>query len=162
MSACLRLRYIGTLKLNRPTSNISQICQINFVRFIILYKVLMGRSNFFLDILTSWVKVICVYLSHSELNWFMTIISRRFLSCPFFMDTLLHLSWLQRILSYSIHVVIHFISECYILHWIQISVMNFWYFPYVNHISVLNSHITNILLFLSIITQEQTLVFRIQ
>ncbi len=36
------------------------------------------------------------------------------------------------------------------------TVMNFLYFPYVNHTSVLNAYITNSLLFLSIITPEQT------
>ncbi len=42
------------------------------------------------------------------------------------------------------------------------SVMNFWYFPYVNHTSVLNSYIANILLSLSIITPEQTFEVRVQ
>ncbi len=36
------------------------------------------------------------------------------------------------------------------------TVRNFLYIPYVNHTSVLNSYITNILLFLSIITPEIT------
>ena len=42
------------------------------------------------------------------------------------------------------------------------AVMNFWYSPYGNHTSVLNSYITNILLFLSIITPEQTFEVRVQ
>ncbi len=40
--------------------------------------------------------------------------------------------------------------------------MNFWYFPYVNHTSVLNSYIANILLYLSIITPEQTFEVPVQ
>ncbi len=42
------------------------------------------------------------------------------------------------------------------------SVMNFWYFPYVNHTSVLNSYMTNTLLVLSIITPEQTFEVSVQ
>ncbi len=44
----------------------------------------------------------------------------------------------------------------------MITVMNFLYIPYVNHTSVLNSYITNILQFLSIITPEQTFEVRVQ
>ncbi len=40
--------------------------------------------------------------------------------------------------------------------------MNLWYFPYVYHTSVFNSYITNILLFLSIITPGQTFEVRVQ
>ncbi len=51
-----------------------------------------------------------------------------------------------------------------LVNWLEIenAVMNFLYIPYVNHTSVLNSYITNILLFLSIIPPEQTFEVRVQ